>query len=582
MAGTEALEAFAWRELIAHLRQRTDVQNIDLMILAGFCRNCLAKWYFLGAHRLGRAMEYAEAVQAVYGMTMAEWKERHQTPATAEQMAAFERSKARQAQIAVDPKVPATGRPASVCCTPAADLAAAPAPAAGGCCPPAPAHAAAAGVVSRPRESAHLMMEMGEALRCIEQQVGVLGEEEVPLAELRGRTLCRAVICPHPHPPFPASIKDGYAMRAADGPGTYPVAAAVTAGDDASVLRLQPGTICRVSTGGAVPAGADAVVEVEKTRLVEADAATDRELRVEILATPVAGQDVRPAGCDLAAGQPVLHTGDTIGDGEMGLLAAAGVQSAWVRRKPTVAVMSTGAELIDPLQPAGSAPSARGRIFDSNRAMLLSALRSERFACNAIDLGIAPDEEAPLRELIADGMRRADVVVTSGGVSMGERDYVQGAIAALGFKMHFGRVEMKPGKPTTFATAEVGGRPRYFFGLPGNPVSCIVCLHLFVRPALRRLQGFAGAQLHATRVRGVVGGTAALKLDMERPEFHRCVVRWDEGRGRFVGESTGRQASHRLLSMRGANGLMALPKGTPERPTYGAGEEVGILLIGPL
>eukprot|EP01065_Artemidia_motanka_P001686 TRINITY_DN10776_c0_g2_i2.p1 TRINITY_DN10776_c0_g2~~TRINITY_DN10776_c0_g2_i2.p1 ORF type:complete len:881 (+),score=343.79 TRINITY_DN10776_c0_g2_i2:74-2716(+) len=544
-----ALEAFAFRELTAHLRMRTDVQNIDLMNLSGFCRNCLSKWYFLAAHRLGRAMTYDDAVLTVYGMTMAEWKKTHQRPATQEQLERFA-NKEGQAQIDVDTKVPAPG-------------------------------VAAVRIVGRPRESQHLMMEMDEALACVAAEApSQSGTTELPLSQCRGRVLAADARCPHAHPPFAASIKDGYAVRSADGAGVFKVAAAVTAGEDATALELQPATVCRVSTGGAVPRGADAVVQLEDTELVLADEAADKELTIRVLLPAKPGQDIRPAGCDIAAGSVVLAADSVLGAAEIGLLATAGLANVAVRSRPVVAVLSTGTELIPVEDQGGRQPSATGTIFDSNRPMLIAALQSDYFNCEVIDLGVAPDDADRLLAVLRDGMSRADVVITSGGVSMGERDLVKAALDSLGCKMHFGRVEMKPGKPTTFATAEVGGRRRCFFGLPGNPVSCLVCLHLFVRPALRKIQGFTGAALHARRVSGVVGGAADIKLDQERPEFHRCVLQWDDGAGGYVAHSTGKQASHRLLSARGAEAVMALPKGTPERPVVKAGERVGIVLLG--
>eukprot|EP00756_Hemistasia_phaeocysticola_P001575 Hpha_TRINITY_DN11112_c0_g1::TRINITY_DN11112_c0_g1_i3::g.28086::m.28086/K15376/GPHN; gephyrin len=551
MAGQDDLESFAWRELVAHLREHAEVQNIDLMNLAGFCRNCLSKWLFLGAHRLGRRMEYDEAVFAVYGMTIKDWKARHQTEATPEALKRFKEGQSRHAKIDVDTKQPSPG-----------------------------SDKPSISVVSRPRESQHLMMEMDEALKCIEKQTPGFREapaEMVPLSQAVGRTAAQNIACPYPHPPFPASIKDGYAVRSEDGPGVYPVELAVAAGMNTTILRMPRGTVCRVSTGAAVPEGADAVVQVEDTALVEADAAADKELRVEIKAKARPGQDIRPVGSDIPEGTTILTAGEVIGPAEVGLLTAAGIREVPVRRKLVVAVLSTGTELLDPTVDLGL-PSARGTIFDSNRPMLKAALESDYFGCTVLDLGIVQDEPETAVAALRSAFEKADVVISSGGVSMGEKDLMKAAVESLGCTMHFGRVEMKPGKPTTFATFEKEGRRHCYFGLPGNPVSSFVCLHLFARPAIRRMQGHT--DLHARRVTATVGGSVPLQLDPERPEFHRCTLEWNDQQGGFVALSTGKQASHRLLSARSAAGLMTLPKGSAQKPQVLPGEKVGIVLLG--
>jgi gephyrin len=223
-----------------------------------------------------------------------------------------------------------------------------------------------------------------------------------------------------------------------------------------------------------------------------------------------------------------------------------------VIRKPIVAVLSTGDELIDISMAGGGSPPP-GKIYDSNRGMLMAALVAEGF--EPFDAGIARDSIEDTRRKLRSAWNSADVIISSGGVSMGEVDCVKTVLLQMGATIHFGRVNMKPGKPTTFATM---GR-KIFFALPGNPVSAMVCFHLFAMPSIRQMSGLSFSPL-------IVQAQLAhdFALDRERPEYHRCRVNSIEGKDglrTFVAESTGIQASHRLLSMSGANGMVVLPSG---------------------
>ena len=398
--------------------------------------------------------------------------------------------------------------------------------------------------------SAYAMLSVEEALAITLSQAKPLAPVTRPLAGVRGAILAADVAAGEPLPPFPASTKDGYAVVAADGPGVYPMVGEVKAGATAA-FTLQPGTVAYVTTGAPLPEGADAVVMIEDTERVE-DGSGHAQVRI---GTGVeAGTDVRPVGIDVEAGQVVLAAGERLLAAEVGLLATAGSAEVQVFPKPRIAVLSTGDELVEPGQPLGP-----GQIRDSNRAMLLAAIES--VGGEPVDIGIAGDTQESLEAHVREGLARADILLTSGGVSMGDLDLVKPLLDHAG-TVHFGRVRMKPGKPVTFATAEVEEGRRLVFGLPGNPVSSLVTFYLFAVPALRKMAGWRDP--HLARVQARLAH--ALPLDAFRPEFHRAALRWDSKEGCYVASSTGSQASSRLLSMRTANALLVLPQEEGELP----------------
>ncbi|XP_057782155.1 molybdopterin biosynthesis protein CNX1 [Salvia miltiorrhiza] len=396
----------------------------------------------------------------------------------------------------------------------------------------------------------------------------------VSLHHALGKILAQDASAPDPHPPYPASIKDGYAVVASDGPGEYPVITESRAGDDGIDVTVTSGTVAYVTTGGPIPNGADAVIQVEDT--VQVESASAGQKRVRVLKQVTQGLDIRPVGCDIAKGDVVLKSGELLAAAEIGLLATVGVTSVKVYPMPKVAVLSTGNELVEPTTES----LKRGQIRDSNRAMILAAAVQQQ--CEVLDLGIVHDDEDEIERMFDRAFSSGiDILITSGGVSMGDRDFVKPLLAKSG-KLHFHKVSMKPGKPLTFAEILRGSTDNksqnkiLAFGLPGNPVSCMVCFHLFLIPAIRRLSGWT--QPHLPRVHARL--KHSVKADHVRPEFHRATVRWEFDNGTkttgFVAESTGHQISSRLLSMKSANALLELP---PTGNLIPAGTSVVAIII---
>ena len=402
------------------------------------------------------------------------------------------------------------------------------------------------------RASAYPLIDADVAAALVFERTPVLGVERVHLADCVGRVLAEDLIAGAPLPAFPSSAVDGYAVRAADAGRTLRVVGESAAGRPFEGA-IPDGAAARILTGGAVPDGADCVVMVEDVE-VAGDAVT-------IPAGLRPGTNFHKVGDDLRAGDHVLSAGIELRAAEIGIAAATGRAQLPVRRRPRVALMSTGDELVE----VGKTPG-RGQIPDSNRWALLAALREA--GADVEVLGIAPDDPDPLRRLVVDALERADALVTSGGVSVGTHDLVKPLLESLG-TVHVGRVKLKPGKPFTFATlpsplAGEGGPPRsgrsdggvkLAFGLPGFPVSSLVTFEVFVRPALRKMQGFAQLQRPTLPVR--LGYDARPTAD--RTEYQRVTLR-REGR-ELVAETTGSQSSSRLMSLAGAHALVRVPAG---------------------
>jgi molybdopterin molybdotransferase len=381
-----------------------------------------------------------------------------------------------------------------------------------------------------------LTFEQAQALILARSQP--LPAEAIPLAAVAGRTTAASGLATVDLPPFASSAMDGYAVRAGDTPGRLPVVARIAAGAPAA-RALAPGEAMEISTGGVVPDGADAVVPVEY--VVNHDNNT-----IEIASAVVVGDNVRPQGGDVAAGGEVVPAGTLLGAAHVGALAAAGVAEIACARRPRVAILATGSELARPGEPL-----AAGQVYEANGVMLAAALAA--VSAEAELLPAVADDEASHRAAIERGLG-ADVLVTSGGVSVGPHDLVRRIEAELGVEEVFWRVAIRPGKPVAFGVR--GGT--LVFGLPGNPVSSLVGCELFVKPALRALQGsreplppFEEAALGA-----------ALRRNEARDDFVRARVERSE-HGLVLWPIVG-QESHMIARASGADALVHVPRGDGE------------------
>ena len=400
-------------------------------------------------------------------------------------------------------------------------------------------------------ESKYRMVDPTVALETVLNHTPVLGTETALLAEAAGRVLARPLRASSDMPPFASSSVDGYAVLSSDTTSERRVLAEVTAGHSGDMV-VEPGTAVRIMTGAPVALGADAVVMVEYTEETSGGVVLKRPVK--------AGENIRPAGQDLKSGQLVLPEGTVLGPAEIGLLASLGERQAELYRRPKVAVLSTGDELVEPWEEAGPA-----KIRDSNRYALMAAV--EAAGAVPVSLGMVRDIRGEQLDRIRMGLDVADAAISSGGVSMGVRDLIKGILEEMG-TVHLGRVFMKPGKPFTFATV----REKLFFGLPGFPVSSLVTFELFARPALLKMQGYP--KVERPRVEVVLDHDVIPAED--RMEFQRAVVRWEGGELRA--SSTGSQSSGRLLSMVGANALLAFSAGG----RVAAGQRVTAILTGPI
>jgi molybdopterin molybdotransferase len=399
------------------------------------------------------------------------------------------------------------------------------------------------------------LLSVAEALERVLSGVQALGAEVLPLKDALGRVLAEPVISTREIPPWDNSSMDGYAVRAGDTaaaspnhPVVLPVVAEATAGRVAA-RPLGASEAYRILTGAPLPPGSDAVVPQEE---VLRDGAS-----VTIRKPVERGAYVRPRGEDIRPGDRILEPGAVLRPAALGVLAALGHGRVTVHRRPTVAILSTGDELVDPQAPLGP-----GQIPDSN-TYTVSGLAAEAGAV-PMSLGIARDRREEIVERLRAGLQ-ADVLVSSAGVSVGDRDFVREAVEELGARLDFWQVNMRPGKPLTFGRI---GRC-LFFGLPGNPVSSMVTFELFVRPVLRRLGG------HRVLGRPRVRARALEPIDNpgSRPGYLR--VRLEPGVGQLGARPTGQQGSAILRSMLLADGLAVVP-GDTKIPKDG---EVEVILL---
>jgi molybdenum cofactor synthesis domain-containing protein len=350
--------------------------------------------------------------------------------------------------------------------------------------------------------------------------------------------LAEPVVSLEPVPPFPNTAMDGYAVRADDvahPPVRLEIIGTLAAGHAADTA-VGPGQALRIMTGAPFPPGADAIAIVETTR------AEDGE--VVVMAPVQPGEHVRAAGEDIAAGQEVFGTGEVLTPGHLGVLCSVGCKSVSVVPAPVVGVLSTGDELID-----GGEALQPGQIRDSNRHTLIALLKRDGFV--PVDLGIARDVEDEIEAALTRAGARCDAVLTSGGVSMGDFDYVKAVLDRIG-RMHWMQVAIRPAKP--FAFGLVSGRP--VFGLPGNPVSSMVSYEVLARPGLRRLAG--RADVFRLPIPGVVDDDGWRGARDGRTSFVR-VRAWFGADGRLLVASAGGQGSHQLHAMALANALAVTP-----------------------
>jgi molybdopterin molybdotransferase len=392
------------------------------------------------------------------------------------------------------------------------------------------------------------LIALDDALNALLAQIEPLaGTEMLATADARGRVLAVDLVSPVDVPPEDNSAMDGYALRAADATGLLPVTQRIPAGSVPAPLPA--GEAARIFTGAQVPRGADTVVMQEWTELV------DGQLRVTQPVT--AGQHVRRRGEDVRAGTVVLPAGTRLDAVSLGLAATAGAAQLHVRRRPRVALFSTGDELVMPGEPLPP-----GAIYNSNRFTLRALL--EGLGCEVIDLGIVPDQLDATRAALREAASRADVILTSGGVSVGEEDHLRPAVQAEG-RLDLWAIAIKPGKPFAYGRVQ----DAHFIGLPGNPVSSLVTFLVLVRPALLKLQGASRLAPRGYRI--------AAGFDWPKPDKRRELlrVRLDEENGLAL---FGNQSSGVLTSALWADGLLDNPPGQ----AFKAGDAVRFIPLAEL
>ncbi len=402
-------------------------------------------------------------------------------------------------------------------------------------------------------------LKISEAQRVIFESVAQLDVEQVPLEQSLGRVLAQDILANRDLPPYDVSAMDGFAVRSCDlaaSPATLEIIEDIKAGDMPSrtVAAFQ---CARIMTGAPMPTGADAVIRVEDTQQISANT-------VQITVTVKSGHDVRPKGENMRDGDVVLTAGTEITPGVIGVLATVKAATMQVYRRPRVAILSTGNELeamTDPVDP--------NKIPDSNTYALMAQVQV--LGITPVILGIARDDPAELEQYLRLGLNY-DMLLVSGGTSVGVHDYVRPTIEKLGVSMKFWRVAMKPGHPLAFGVMHRTAKSSesIVFGLPGNPVSSMVCFEEFVAPALRRMMG--NPRLYRRTVTARLAHP--VKMRPGRTEFIRVQLSCDDAG--YLASSTGTQSSGVLLSMARADGLLVMPS---ECTGMKAGEQVTVQLL---
>ena len=397
------------------------------------------------------------------------------------------------------------------------------------------------------------MIARVDAQNTVENAVARLDTVTVPRDDAYECVLAADVVSPENVPPFANSAVDGYAVTFADmatGEAELTVAGTIAAGG-APEPAVTPGHAVRIMTGAPVPAGAEAIVMVEDSQRIGDD-------RVKLTAKVEPNQAIRPAGDDVKQGDIVFRAGDEVNAAVMGMLASMNVEHVEVTRRPVVAVLSTGDELVDDGSELGP-----GQIRESNKTMLVRLVAEA--GCDVVDYGIVRDDEAELEEVLRHASQHCDAVVTSGGVSMGDYDVVK-AVLGRNADMQWMQIAIKPAKP--FAFGKLNGTP--IFGLPGNPVSSFVSFELFARPALRKMAGHTQPQRPAINV---TVGTAFKRKPDGKEHFARAIV--TATNGILTATPVSAQGSHQLAATALANALVILPDGNSVAP----GDTVQALLL---
>jgi molybdopterin molybdotransferase len=397
------------------------------------------------------------------------------------------------------------------------------------------------------------LITVAEAQRLILERVRRIDAERVPIERAAGRVLAEAAAASVDLPPFPSSAMDGYALRAADTlstPVTLPIVARIAAGSPAA-HPLGAGEAMAISTGGVVPDGADAVVPLEHVEEVGDGLRVVEPVQV--------GANVRPRGGDVAAGSVVLGTGTRLGAAQVGALAAAGLSEVQCAKRPRVGILVTGSELRQPGEPLGP-----GEIYESNGLLLAAACQSA--GAVPAQLGVVPDDRDELERTMERALLGFDMLVTSGGASVGPHDLVRSTFGAFRIEEVFWGVRVRPGKPVAFGVR----RDHPIFVLPGNPVSVLVTFELFVRPAINALLG--APEPSPTFQRGILA--RGVRRRPERDDYVRAVARRDGDA--VVLEPVPGQESHMIASAGRADALVEVAAGAGE---LAAGAEVRYLAL---
>jgi molybdopterin molybdotransferase len=395
-----------------------------------------------------------------------------------------------------------------------------------------------------------------EAQQQVLDDIPVLGRERIHILEALGRVLAQDVAAKRDVPAGDNSAMDGFCCKHKDLAGASPKNPIKfnLVGDSPAGRPFEgivgEGQAVRIMTGGIVPEGADTVIMLEDTET--------RENEIVCFKDPGKGAHIRRAGEDVRAGEVTLTKGDIVRPPEVGMLATLGHAYVYVYQRPLVAILSTGDELVDLDE-----PFSRGKVVCSNTYSIAAQVAE----CGAIplSLGVAVDKDSEQRALISEGLR-ADVIVTSGGVSVGKYDLVKDAFSQLGMRVKFWKVAMKPGKPLIFGS--IGNRP--VFGLPGNPAAAMVSFEQFVRPALLKMMG------HINLFRPTINAVLAQDVKIVSDRLHLVRCKLFEDNGKTMAVTTGNQSSGALRSMVLADGLMILPA---SEKAFAAGEEVKVQLL---